>query len=236
LPILHPCLLQRAAAFVRVNSANLFSGDRRSMAPRATLFEYRAWPEDASPYNSALRGIFGYGVSDFTTDTYILHPSRPLWVIIIRGGAYLELKVRTGVQWPVSAWRSPLVSPFPLRPGIARTLQAAFPRADLPERNLTAEVLRARLRPHVFMCTVSKRIVRLRRGNCSAEMTQVDAEGYRADNFALTGKQCAPVAQMLAALPQPRLPNLDYGAWLQCRVLGRPPVALISANDQRAAF
>lgn len=205
------------------------------MARRETMFEYRGWPEDASPYCRALRDLFGFGVAEFSTDTYILSPVRPLWVLVISAGAQLELHVRTGVQWPVSAWRMPLASAFPLRSGVTRTLQEAFPGAELPDRILTAHDLRICLRGHAFICTVTKRIVRLRRGNCNAEITEIDADGYQAENFAITAKHYAPVAHTIAAMPQPRLPNLDYGAWLQCRIQGRPPVALIADNARFAS-
>ncbi len=193
------------------------------MMPRDTLFEYRAWPTAGMPHIEALHTLFGLGVAEMRIDTYILAPSRPKWLMILRGGNQFEIKMKTGVHEPVSAWTTLMQSAFPLRRSVVRALQEAFPDAKLPNRIAAPVDLLSWLVQSASICTVSKRMVQFERGNCTAELSQIEAHGQRAETFCLTAKRYEPVVDILGMLPGLRLPNLDYGSWLHRQVLGAAP-------------
>ena len=99
------------------------------MMPCSTQFEYRAWPSEGMPHVEALHHMFGIGVAEIRTDTYVLSANRPEWFMIMRGGTRVEIKVKIGEQDPVSAWKILLKSDFPLRRSLVRMLQETFPTA-----------------------------------------------------------------------------------------------------------
>lgn len=204
------------------------------MMPRMTLYEYRAWPSGGMPHLEILHHIFGLGVSEIRTDTYILVPDYPQCILTICGGLQFEIKVKTGVQGPVSAWRTPMRSAFPLRRSVVRTLREAFPASELPNRISAPVDLLSWLGHDASIFTVSKRMVTFQSGDCTVELTQVDTHGHRAETFCLTAKRYEPVVETLGMLPGPRLPNLDFGTWLQRRIqrTSRAPAAQIAPMAQ----
>lgn len=213
------------------------------MMPHGKQFEYRAWPSDGMPHVEALHHMFGLGVSEIRTDTYILSPNRPHWLMIVRGGTQFEIRAKIEEEEPVSAWKSLLKSAFPLRRSVVRTLQEAFPTSELPDRISAPVDLLSWVGPNASIYNVSKREVHFQRGNCKVVLTQVDTHGRRAETFCLRAKRHAPVVAMLGMIPGPRLPNLDYGSWLQRRVLGIPPACIAETTRKaeravswRAAF
>lgn len=175
------------------------------------------------PHIEALHHICGLGIAEIRTDTYILSTNRRDWLIIIRGGTRFEIKVKTGMQELVSAWQTPVRTSFPLPRSVVRMLQDAFPNAELP-RKISAPVdLISWLGPNASVCTVSKRMVRFRDDECTAELAQVDIKGRRTETFCLRARRPRPVLETLAMMPGPPLPNLDYGAWIQRRITGPLP-------------
>jgi len=213
------------------------------MMPCSTQFEYRAWPSEGMPHVEALHHMFGIGVAEIRTDTYVLSANRPEWLMIMRGGTRIEIKVKIGEQDPVSAWKILLKSDFPLGRSLVRMLQETFPTAELPDRISAPGDLLSWVGQDASICAVSKRIVQFQRGNCTAVLAQVETDGCCAETFCLTAKRYEPLVAALEMIPGPRLPNLHYGSWLQRRVLGIPPAPVAEdaqkaerASSWRAAF
>ncbi|MFN3608804.1 MAG: hypothetical protein ACK4Y9_07055 [Hyphomonas sp.] len=182
---------------------------------RTTLYEYRAWPSEEMPHIEALHHLFGLGVSEIRTDTYIFSSIRPHWLIVLHGGTEFEILEKTGEDAPLSSWKVVAHSEFPLRRNLVRALQEAFPMAQLPQRILVPGDVISWLDRDAAMFTVSKRTVQFQREGCVAEFTEVDAHGRRAQTFSLTSKRSDIILEALDLLPAPRLPNIDYGTWLQ---------------------
>lgn len=185
--------------------------------PRTTLFEYRAWPEEGMPHLEAVHHLFGLGVAEMRTDTYLFSPNRPQWMIVLRGGTNLEILEKTGEDAPLSVWKSVAESPFPLRRSIVRALQEAFPDVDLSHKILVPGDIISWLDLGTTMFTVSNRTVHFQQEGCVAEIAQIEAHGRRAQTFSLMSKRPEIVMDALGMLPAPRLPNMDYGSWLQRR-------------------
>lgn len=186
--------------------------------PRTSLYEYRAWPSEGMPHIEALHHLFGLGVAEIRTDTYLFSAARPNWLIVLHGAAALEILEKTGEDGLLSAWKVIARSEFPLRRGIVRHLQEAFPAADLSHRILVPGDLISWLDADTEMFTAHKRAVQFQREGCVAEFSQVEADGRRAETFSLLSKRADTVIEALDCLPAPRLENVDYGSWLQ----GRP--------------
>lgn len=182
--------------------------------PRTTLFEYRAWPSEEMPHIEALHHLFGLGLAEIRTDTYIFSPARPNWLIVMQGAAEIEILEKTGEDGVLSAWKVVAQSEFPLRRGLVRLLQDAFPTADLSHKILVPGDLISWLDPDTKMFTVNKRSVQFQREGCVAEFSQVEAAGRRAETFSLVSKRAETVIEALDFLPAPRLDNVDYGSWL----------------------
>lgn len=197
------------------------------MTTRDTFFEYRAWPAAGTQHFEALHLAFGLGVSEIRTDTYIVLPDYPQCFMIIRGGTHFEIKLKTTAQETVSFWRTLSKSIFPLRRSVVRTLQAAFPTVDLPDRIRAPVDLISWLGGAASVFTVSKRMVRFQRGRCTVELTQLNTLGYGAETFSVTARRSESVAATLELIAGPRLANMDYGTWLTRRFLSRPvaPIA-----------
>lgn len=213
------------------------------MISSGTQFEYRAWPSDGMPHVEALHHMFGIGVAEIRTDTYVLSANRPEWLMILRGGTQVEIKVKIGEQDPVSTWKILLKSDFPLRRSVVRTLQEAFPTAELPDRISVPGDLLSWVGQDASICAVSKRMVHFHRGNCTAVLAQAETGGCCAETFCLTAKRYEPLVAALEMIPGPRLPNLHYGSWLQRSVLGTSPAPVAEdaqkaerASSWRAAF
>lgn len=200
---------------------------------RTPLFEYRAWPSQEMPHIEALHHLFGLGVSEIRTDTYIFSPTRPSWLIVLHGGTVCEILEKTGEDGSLSAWVVVAHSEFPLRRSLVRALQEAFPMAQLPQRILVPGDVISWLDRDAAMFTVSKRTVQFQKEGCVAEFTEVDAHGRRAQTFSLTSKRQDIVLDALAMLPTPRLPNRDYGAWLQ-RTRWNTPARQPAMSSRRA--
>lgn len=186
--------------------------------PRTTLFEYRAWPSEGMPHVEALHHMFGLGIAEIRTDTYIFSPVRPDWMIMLHGAEELEIHQKTGEDGPLSCWKVIARSEFPLRRNVVRLLQEAFPAADLSHRILVPGDIISWLAPDAVMFTVSKRAVHFRRDTCVAEFSEIEADGRRATTFSIISKRRDIVSEALDLLPAPRLENADFGSWL----LGSP--------------
>lgn len=186
--------------------------------PRTSLYEYRAWPSEEMPHIEALHHLFGLGVAEIRTDTYLFSPSRPNWLIVLHGVAEVEILEKTGEDGLLTAWKVIARSEFPLRRGLVRHLQEAFPEADLSHRILVPGDLISWLDADTEMFTAHKRTVQFQREGCVAEFSQVEVDGRRAETFSLISKRADTVTEALDFLPAPRLENTDYGSWLQ----GRP--------------
>lgn len=183
--------------------------------PRTSFFEYRAWPAEGQPHIEALHCLFGVGMAEIRTDTYIFSAARPQWIIVVHGGTEIEILEATESDALLSGWRVLAHSEFPLRRNVIRTLQEAFPQAQLSSRIILPGDVMSCLNGGAEIFTVCKRTVQLHREGCIAEFTQVDADGRRAETFSLTSKRADTVMDALAMLPAPRLPNLDYRPWLK---------------------
>lgn len=192
--------------------------------PRTTLFEYRAWPSEGMPHIEALHHMFGLGVAEIRTDTYIFSAARPQWMIVLRGATEIEILEKTGEDAPLSVWKTVAHSAFPLRRGIVRTLLEAFPGADLSHRILAPGDIISWLDRDTVMFTVAKRTVQFQREGCIAEFSQVEAHGRREETFSLLSKRPEIVMEALALLPSPRFANCDYGSWLHERPWNSQPV------------
>lgn len=192
------------------------------MIARTTEFQYRAWPTRGMPHVEALHHFFGMGVAEIRIDTYILALNRPQWLIILRGGTSLEVKVRACMHGPVSSWATIMKSTFPLRGSVASALQEVFPDANLPDQIFDPADFISWLGDSASVCTVSKRIIHFHRARGSAELTQVDACGRRGETFCLRSNRLETVMDTLAMMPAPRLPDLDYGSWLQRSIASLP--------------
>lgn len=210
-----------AASFVVIE--NQLAKKPSLMMPQHSQFQYRAWPSAGMPHVESLHNLFGLGVAEIRIDTYIISPNRPKWIMILRGGTRFEVKVKASVQGPVSVWTTLMQSDFPLRRTIVSVLQEAFPLAELPDRISGPADLISWLGDSASICTISKRLVHFQRARGAVELAQVDVQGRRAETFSLTANRRETVVDTLAMLPGPRLPDMDYGAWLQRRV--PPPVA-----------
>lgn len=186
--------------------------------PRTTLFEYRAWPEEGMAHLEAVHHLFGLGVAEMRTDTYIFSPHRPQWMIVLRGSANLEILEKAGEDGPLSVWKSIAESPFPLRRNVVRTLMEAFPGVDLSHKILVPGDIISWLDLDTPMFTVSNRTVHFQQEGCIAEISQIETEDRRAQTFSLISKRPEIVMDALGMLPAPRLQNVDYGSWLA----GRP--------------
>ncbi|MFN4023272.1 MAG: hypothetical protein ACK4MQ_00440 [Hyphomonas sp.] len=182
---------------------------------RNTIFDYRAWPAEGLPHVAALHCLFGVGMAEIRTDTYIFSPARPDWQIILHGGTEIEIHEKAEADAPLSGWRVLAHSEFPLRRSVVRTLQEAFPAAQLSRRIVLPGDVISCLDSDAEIFTVCKRTVQFHRDGCVAEVTQFDADDRRAETFSLTSKRADTVMDALAMLPAPRLPNMDYGAWLK---------------------
>lgn len=192
--------------------------------PRPTLFEYRAWPDDGQPHIETLHCLFGVGLAEIRTDTYILSPARPRWVIVLYGGTEIEVLEQGETDMRVSEWKVLAHSAFPLRRSIVRLLQEAFPMARLSQRmRLPGDVISC-LEDEAEIVTVCKRTVQFQRENCLAEFTEAEVEGYRANTFSLASKRTDTIMEALGMLPPPRLPNMDYSAWLQTAPRAAPAI------------
>lgn len=192
------------------------------MTPRSTEFHYQAWPTRGMPHVEALHHLFGMGVAEIRIDTYILAPNRPQWLIILRGGTSLEIKVRARMHGPVSSLATVVKSSFPLRGSVSSALQDAFPAANLPDQIVGPADLISWLSDSASVCTVSKRIIHFYRARESAEVTHVNVRGRCAETFSLKSNRLETVMDTLAMLPAPRLPDMDYGAWLQRAIAPLP--------------
>ncbi|KCZ89945.1 hypothetical protein HHI_14075 [Hyphomonas hirschiana VP5] len=182
---------------------------------RPTLFEYRAWPSQDMPHIEALHHLFGLGLAEIRTDTYIFSDARPNWLIVLHGAAELEILEKTGEDGVLSAWKVVARSEFPLRRSVVRNLQDAFPTADLSHRILVPGDLISWLDMNTAMFTVNKRTVQFQRDGCVAEFSQIEAGDRRAETFSLISKRADTVTEVLDLLPDPRLENVDYGSWLK---------------------
>jgi hypothetical protein len=167
------------------------------------------------PHGDALHHAFGMGIAEIRTDTYLLSPRQPHWRFIIRGATELEIKEKAGDQAPVSAWNTPQHSFFPLRRGIVRLLQDAFPEADLPRQISGPADLISWLGRSGSVCSLNKRIVHFQRGSCAAELAHVAVQGRSVETLCLRARRYDDVLDALQRIPGPRLPNLDFGAWLE---------------------
>ena len=181
---------------------------------RTTLFEYRAWPSEGMPHIEALHHMFGLGIAEIRTDTYIFSPARPDWLIMMHGAEELEIHEKTGEEGSLSVWKVMARSEFPARRSFVRTLQDALPGAQLSHRIMVPADIISWLDRDVRTFTVSKRTVQFNRDGCVAEFSQVDANGRRAETFSLISKRPEIVSEALDLLPSPRLPNVDFGSWL----------------------
>lgn len=186
--------------------------------PRTSLYEYRAWPSEEMPHIEALHHLFGLGVAEIRTDTYLFSPAHPNWLIVLHGVAAVEILEKTGEDGLLTVWKVIGRSEFPLRRGLVRHLQEAFPAADLSHRILVPGDLISWLDADTEMFTVNKRTVQFQREGCVAEFSQIEADGRRAETFSLISKRADTVTEALDFLPAPRLENTDFGSWLQ----GRP--------------
>lgn len=206
------------------------------MSARSTEYEYRAWPSGGMPHVEALYEMFGSGIAEIRTDTYILSPNRPEWLMIVRGGTRFEIKVKIGEQEHVSAWKTLLKSDFPLRRNLVRTLKEAFPTAELPDRISVPGDLLSWVGQNASICAVSKRLVYFQRGNCTAVLAQVETYERCAETFCLKAKRYEPLVAALEMIPGPRLENLHYGSWLQRSGLGIQPAHVTedAHNTERA--
>lgn len=182
--------------------------------PRTTLYEFRAWPSEEMPHIEALHHLFGLGLAEIRTDTYLFSPARPNWLIVLHGAAELEILEKTGEDGVLSAWKVVARSEFPLRRSLVRSLQDAFPEADLSHKILVPGDLISWLDPETAMFTVNKRTVQFQREGCVAEFSQVETDGRRAETFSLVSKRADTITEALDLLPAPRLENVDYGSWL----------------------
>ncbi len=203
------------------------------MMSRTTQFQYRAWPVRGMPHVQALHHLFGLGVAEIRIDTYILSPNRPQWLMILRGGTRLEIKMKTSTHGPVSGWTTVMKSPFPLRGSVVAALQEAFPGAQLPAHIFAPADLISWLGESASVTTVSKQMVHFERTRGTAELTQVDIRGRRAETFCLRSHRYETLIDTVAMMPGPRLPDVDYGSWLLGRVLPPlpEPAAAIADND-----
>lgn len=186
--------------------------------PRTTLYEYRAWPLEGMPHIEALHHLFGLGLAEIRTDTYLFSPARPNWLIVLHGAAELEILEKMGKNGLLSAWKVIARSEFPLRRGVVRHLHEAFPEVNRSHRILVPGDLISWLDAETQMFTVNKRTVQFQREGCVAEFSQVETDGISAETFSLISKRADTVTEALDFLPALRLENVDYGSWLQ----GRP--------------
>lgn len=207
-----------------------------SNMPHSTLFEYRAWPAEEMPHAEILHHLFGLGVAEARTDTYIFSSDRPQWMIVLHGGMELEILEKEGEVEPLSVWKTVARSAFPLRRGLVKTLMQAFPDADLAHRIVVPGDLISWLDRDTVMFTVSKRTVKFQRDACVAEISEVEAHGRRAETFSVSSKRADVVMEVLGLLPYPRLANMDYGSWLQeCAWNAQPIEAAKSATIRMPA-
>lgn len=197
-----------------------------------TQFEYRAWPSAGMPHVEAVHHLFGSGIGDIRTDTYIVSEARPDWRMVLRGGTHLEIRARTGTVEPLAAWKTLMRSTFPLGRSDVRMLQKAFPDSGLPDRMSAPVDLLSWLGKSAEISAVSKQIVHFAGRRCSAELTQVNLNGVRFETFCLKARRYDTLMAVLAMIPGPRLPNLDYGAWLQGSVVGIRPSPMAEKTEK----
>lgn len=187
------------------------------------------------PHMEALHHMFGLGVCEIRTDTYILSPARPNWLMVVRGGTHFEIREKTAVEEPLSIWTTPVRSTFPLSRHIVRTLQDAFPSSGLPRHIAGPVDLISWLERSAAICTVSQRISHFDNGDCTAELTQVNVRGQRSETFCLSAKRYDTVVELMKTVPGPRLPNCDFHTWLQEKVFGMPVSPAPAAAPQDTA-
>lgn len=188
------------------------------MLPQARMYEYRGWPSERAPHAETLHHLFGVGVAEIRTDTYILAPRLPHLLMIIRGGTRFEIKEKIGDHEPAAAWTLRSACAFPLRRNVVNFLQGVFPHSRLPSRIFAPVDLISWVGDEAFVWNVSKRMVQFHDATCTAELAVVNAHGRRAETFSVKAKRYEAVSEILRRLPAHRLPNLDYGAWLEPRV------------------
>lgn len=188
------------------------------MLPQTQMFEYRAWPSERTPHAETLHHLFGVGLAEIRTDTYLLTPRLPRMVMVVRGGTHLEIKEKISDLEPAAAWIVRGVCAFPLRRSVVKLLQSVFPDSKLPARISAPVDLISWVGNDAFVWNVSKRIVQFNHADCTAELAVVNAHGRRAETFCVKAKQHETVSEILRLMPAHRLPNLDYGAWLEPQV------------------
>ena len=192
---------------------------------RSAFFEYRAWPSDGLPHIETLHHLFGLGVAEIRTDTYIFSAHRPRWMIILRGGENFEILEKDGEDGPLSVWKQVAQSGFPLRRSVVKLLLQAFPDADLSHRIYVPGDVISWLDRDTLMFTVSTRSVKFERGSYYAEFSHVEADSRRAETFSISSRRAEFVMdEVLPLLPLPRLSNLDYASWLLDRPWNAEPV------------
>lgn len=188
------------------------------MLPQARMYEYRGWPSERAPHAETLHHLFGVGVAEIRTDTYILAARLPHLLMVIRGGTRFEIKEKIGDHEPAAAWILRGACAFPLRRNVVNFLQGVFPHSRLPSRIFAPVDLISWVGDEAFVWNVSKRMVQFHDAACTAELAVVNAHGRRAETFSVKAKRYEAVSEILRLLPAHRLPNLDYGAWLEPRV------------------
>lgn len=187
------------------------------------------------PHIAALHHMFGLGVAEMRTDTYLLAHQRPDWLMVVSGASHFEIRLKAAMELPLSVWTVLMKSSFPLPHSVIRTLQATFPAAELPNRIASPADLLSWVKREAHICTVSKRMVTFRRADFTAELSYIETLGWNGDTFCLTSKRYETVADVLGKIPAMRLPNLDYGSWLRSRLPGPParaPVETTSKEDR----
>lgn len=185
---------------------------------RSTVFEYRAWPSDGLPHIETLHHLFGLGVAEIRTDTYIFSAQRPNWMIVLRGSEDLEILEKNGEDGPLSVWKPVAQSAFPIRRSVIKILLQAFPDVDLSHRIYVPGDIISWLDRDTVMFTVTARTVKFQRDACCAEFSHIEAHDRRAETFSVTAKRAETILdEVVPLLPLPRLSNLDYGSWLHDR-------------------
>lgn len=182
------------------------------------LYEYRAWPEEVEAMGLAISGSFRPVQTEQRTDDYLLpvKPSGGSYLPKIRGGRKFEVKQCLGTRSGIEIWRRVVSQKFPLDPGLRALLASIYPGIVIPRRALeTPGRLVLALAPHAFLCRVRKSRQLYRKGPCKGEVTRIEAFGTPAVTIALECSKPGPVLELLDQVPNPELPNVNYGEWLR---------------------
>ena len=110
---------------------------------------------------------------------------------------------------------------------LRRPRASAWSRALVAETRLAPADLISWLGASASVCTLSKPMVHFQRARGTVELTHVDIRGCRAETFCLRANRHELLTDSLGMIPGPRLPDMDYGSWLQGRVV--PPLPLPAA-------